>query len=162
MILKCSTMPKALKGNNNHYIIRIISLLLGLLFIYSAIHKISDFTLFREQLLTSPILEPIWPIPAFLLPLTELAAGSLLAVPKYRLIGLYLSLWLLMTFIVYLNFITVINVAIPCSCGGALESLTLKQHIGLNILCMSIACYGIVLEKLKRKVEINNSKYHTL
>lgn len=128
-------------------IAEIISFLFIILFLYTGISKLMDYTLFKEQISTSPILQPVAASLAWLLPLTELAVCLALFIPKYRLQGLYSSLVLMVLFTVYILFILSFNNKLPCSCGGVIELLSWKAHILFNVVFIALAIIGILQKK---------------
>jgi len=133
-------------------IVEIISVLLLSLFLYAAIAKMMDYTLFREQLAVSPILHLFAGFIAWALPAVELAVVVLLMVPRWRLKGLYLSLGLLLAFIGYIVAMMAISDKLPCSCGGLLEQLSWKGHIVFNAIFSVLAIIAIHVEKLRSSV----------
>ena len=128
-------------------IVEIISLFLLSLFLYAAISKVMDYTLFKEQLSDSPIMKPIAGLVAWLLPTVEFAVVLLLIVPRWRLKGLYASLGLLIVFTIYIVSMLAFSDHLPCSCGGLLEQLSWKQHVFFNAACIALAYTAIRLEK---------------
>jgi uncharacterized membrane protein YphA (DoxX/SURF4 family) len=99
-------------------IIEIITVLNIILFLYTGIAKLMDYSLFKEQLAASPILEPIAKPVALLLPWIEFAIVLLLVIPRWRLKGLYSSLALMIVFTVYIIALFSFSKEMPCSCGG--------------------------------------------
>jgi len=128
-------------------IVEIISLFLLSLFLYAAISKIMDYTLFKEQLSDSPIMKPIAGLVAWSLPTVEFIVVLLLLVPRWRLRGLYASLGLLIVFTIYIVSMLAFSDHLPCSCGGLLEQLSWKQHVIFNAACIALAYTAIRLEK---------------
>ncbi len=128
-------------------IVEIISVLMLSLFLYAAITKIMDYGLFRGQLVVSPILKPIGGFIAWSLPAVEILVVVLLIVPRWRLKGLWLSLGLLVAFIIYIMAMMAISDHLPCSCGGLLEQLSWKGHIIFNSIFALMAAVAISMEK---------------
>ena len=128
-------------------VIELISLLFIVLFLYTGISKLMDYSIFKEQIATSPLLAPISRIIAVLLPWVEFLVVSALALPRYRTAGLYASLVLMITFTCYIIGILIFNKNLPCSCGGVVEQLSWKGHLVFNsvFICMSLT--GITLSK---------------
>jgi uncharacterized membrane protein YphA (DoxX/SURF4 family) len=134
-------------------IIEVILVLLIILFLYTGISKMTEFTIFKEQIATSPLLAPIAPYISFLLPFTEFLVVILLIIPTWRLKGLYASSVLMTVFTGYVVFILISNDRLPCSCGGIIELLSWKQHLVLNIGLILLSIVGIILETKIRKKE---------
>lgn len=128
-------------------IVEVICSLIMLLFVYAALSKFMDFEQFKVQLGQSPILFPFVTIIAWVVPVMELLISVLLVITKYRLLALYASLSLLVMFTTYILMITHFSDFIPCSCGGVLQNMSWNQHLVFNLVYISLAISGIVLEK---------------
>lgn len=138
-------------------IIEIISLLFVILFLYTGIAKLMDFFLFEEQLAESPILEPVAPIIAWGLPITEFIVSLLLFFPRYRLKGLYASFVLMVLFTAYVIVILSIDKELPCSCGGIMVELSWQGHLIFNGVSVGLALLAILLFKRLKRDEAANS-----
>lgn len=132
-------------------IIEIISLLTLSLFLYAGIAKVMDYTLFREQLAESPVLQPFAGFIAVALPIVEFGLVVLLIVPRWRLKGLYASVGILSVFIIYIIVMMLTSDHLPCSCGGLLEQLSWKGHIFFNGGFILLDAIAIRLEKSLKK-----------
>jgi uncharacterized membrane protein YphA (DoxX/SURF4 family) len=132
-------------------IIEIIVLLYVILFLYTGISKLIDYSIFKEQISTSPVLAPIAKPVAILLPWVEFLLVLLLIFPKWRLKGLYASLALMVLFTCYIAAILSFSDRLPCSCGGIIELLSWKQHLLLNSILILLSTLGIMLETQLRK-----------
>jgi hypothetical protein len=132
-------------------IIEIVMLLTLSLFLYSAISKVVDYTLFKEQLAESPVLKSFAGVIAVSLPIVEFAMVVLLLVPRWRLKGLYSSLIILSIFTIYIVIILLTSDKLPCSCGGLLEQLSWKGHIFFNGVFILLNAIAIRLEKRLKK-----------
>jgi hypothetical protein len=128
-------------------IVESITVLFTILFLYTAISKLQEYTIFKEQIATSPILAPFAGIIAVLLPLIELLVTLLLIIPKWRLKGLYTSSFLMIIFTIYIIAILALNKKLPCSCGGVIELLSWRGHIIFNIAFIILGILGIYLQK---------------
>lgn len=132
-------------------IVEIISLLFIILFLYTGISKLMEFDVFQEQLIDSPILEPVAPLVAWGLPITEFIVSIALFIPKYRLRGLYAAFILMILFTAYVGILLSISTELPCSCGGIMEALSWQAHLAVNIALIGLALTGIILaKKIKR------------
>lgn len=131
--------------------IEIIAALFMILFLYTGVSKLMEYSVFREQVAASPLLAPMAGYIAGGLPVAEFAVVLLLIFPRWRLGGLYASLGLMATFTIYIIAILTINKHIPCSCGGVVGQLSWGQHIVFNSVFIVLAIAGIVLEKRLRK-----------
>lgn len=131
---------------NRSLIIEIISALLIFLFMYTAISKILDYQNFRLQLGKSPFITRYAAVIAWLLPTIEIVVGLALALKRFRLIGLYLSLFLMTSFTAYIYVMLNYSYYIPCSCGGVLAMMNWDQHLWFNIFFVIISTVGIILK----------------
>jgi uncharacterized membrane protein YphA (DoxX/SURF4 family) len=136
---------------NKRLAVEIIAHLFIILFIYTGISKLMEFDVFQEQLNDSPILEPVAPLVAWGLPITEFIASIALFIPKYRLRGLYAAFILMILFSAYVGILLSISTELPCSCGGIMEALSWPAHLIVNIGLIGLALTGIILaKKIKR------------
>ena len=127
--------------------IEAISFISIILFLYTAINKLADYSTFREQIALSPILEPFSGVIAWMLPLIELATATLLFFPKWRLLGLYAACGLMLIFTIYISALFIVDDKLPCSCGGIIDLLSWKQHLILNIGLTILLAMGIKFQK---------------
>ncbi len=125
----------------------IIALLFVILFLYTGISKLMEYSLFKEQIATSPLIAPISGWIAFLLPAIEVIVSIILFMKSWRLMGFYISLILMVLFTLYILAILTFNKHIPCSCGGVIELLSWKGHIIFNSVFITLALMGIKLQK---------------
>lgn len=128
-------------------IIETIVVLYTILFLYTAIAKLMDYSIFKEQLAASPMLAPVSKIIAAGLPWTEMFVAVLLIVPRWRLKGLYASLFFMTAFTIYIAFTLAFSKHIPCSCGGIIAKMSWKQHLIFNIAFIGLAITGIILTR---------------
>lgn len=134
-------------------IIEIVTVLNIIIFLYTAIAKIMDYAVFKEQLAISPILGLVAQPIAILLPWVEFAVVLLLVIPRWRLKGLYVSFSLMTGFTVYILSMFLIDTKLPCNCGGIIELLSWKQHLLFNIASIFLNAVAIRLQqKEKRKL----------
>lgn len=139
-------MKNKLKAN----LIILISYLYIFLFVYAAISKILDFENFQTQIGQSPLLSAYASIISYLVIITEIVFSILLAIPKYRTIGLYLSVGLMTAFTTYIVLILNFSSFIPCSCGGVLEKLGWTEHLIFNLFFVVIGIIAILMNKLNK------------
>ena len=135
------------KMNKKILIADIISGILLLLFLYTALNKLGDHERFRFALERSPLLKTFAGFIAIALPIAELLVALLLFIPLTRLTGLYAAFFLILLFTVYLVYMIAFSPDLPCSCGGALSQLTWKQHIFFNLFFILLSLCGIFLYK---------------
>ena len=128
----------------------IISVLLILLFVYTGMSKLLEYSLLKNQIAQSPLIGAFASV-AWILPVAELIAAGLLTSINTRIYGLYASLLLLIVFTGYIGYMLAFAEHLPCSCGGVLKQLSWKQHIMFNLFFLLLALAGIVLER-KQKI----------
>ena len=143
-----------MKSKTKSILIETISLLLVVLFVYAAASKLMDFSNFQRQLGESPIIRGYANIVAWGIPTLEIIIAFLLVIPKFRLLGLYTSLLLLVMFTAYLFIILNFSDDIPCSCGGILNKMGWKAHIYFNLVFIAITAIGIKINSYKTKHSI--------
>ncbi|MDF2192626.1 MauE/DoxX family redox-associated membrane protein [Paraflavitalea sp. CAU 1676] len=128
-------------------IIEVIATLFMILFIYTAISKIMDFAIFKEQLSESPILHSFAVPVAIGIPALEILLTAGLLIPRWRLRAFYASTALMVAFTIYI--IVLMNVAehLPCSCGGVLAQLSWGEHIVFNSVYIVLGILAILLHR---------------
>ncbi|MEP7371737.1 MAG: MauE/DoxX family redox-associated membrane protein [Chitinophagaceae bacterium] len=128
-------------------IIETIVVAYTILFLYTAISKLMEYSVFKEQIAASPILAPVSKLIAAGLPWTEILVTVLLIVPRWRLKGLYASLILMTAFTIYIAATLAFSEHIPCSCGGIISEMSWTQHLLFNTVFIGLAITGIILTK---------------
>jgi uncharacterized membrane protein YphA (DoxX/SURF4 family) len=144
-------------------IVDIISVLFIILFLYTGISKLMEYSVFKEQIAESPILQPVAPFIAWALPLTEFLVSILLIVPRWRLKGLYASLLLMIAFTLYIGAVMTFNKELPCSCGGIISELSWNGHLVFNSVFILLGFIGVRLERQIRhaiKADMNKIYAH--
>jgi uncharacterized membrane protein YphA (DoxX/SURF4 family) len=144
-------------------IIEIITVLNIILFLYTGIAKIMDYSVFKEQLADSPILSWAATPVAVLLPVLEFLIVLMLVIPRWRLKGLYASFILMIAFTAYITAMFIVAPEMPCSCGGIIELLSWQGHLIFNSVLVLLNGLAIYLQrkekKLSRKDWISGSGY---
>jgi len=130
-----------------HKLTEIIASLFILLFIYTAISKLSDQTTFRLALHKSPVIGAYARLVAWALPATEIIIAVLLFIPSTRVIGLYASFIIMMIFTIYIGAMIFFDPTLPCSCGGVLRQMSWRQHLIFNSVSTLLAASGIWASK---------------
>ncbi|MFD2888991.1 MauE/DoxX family redox-associated membrane protein [Chitinophaga cymbidii] len=129
-------------------IVEIIVFLFIVMFLYASVSKLSHYQTSYLQMLNQPFPDQLagfmtWAVPAF-----EILICIGLAFTQTRKLALYTATGLMTIFtgyVVYLWFF--FKGAIPCSCGGAISSLTWFQHIYFNSFFVIIGVIGILLHR---------------
>jgi len=117
-----------------------------ILWIYTGLNKAIDFENMKLQLGRSPFISSYATIIAYTLPIAELITALLLVIRKTRLIGLYLSLFLMTSFTEYVYFMLKYSYDLPCSCGGVLEKLSWEDHLIFNFIFTVICLAAIIID----------------
>jgi len=138
-------------------LVEIISMLFVILFLYTGISKLLEFDVFQEQLAESPLLEPVAPIVAWGLPITEFILCLLLFFPRYRLQGLYATFTLMVLFTGYIILLLTSDKELPCSCGGIVEALSWKGHLIFNSTLILLSFSAIRMQKRMNHVSDRHS-----
>lgn len=133
----------------------IISLLFIFLFVYAGLSKLMDVEKFRIEIGQSPLLTKMASFIAWFIPLSEIAVTVLLAIPRFRMIGLLASFGLMVLFSSYIVAILGFSENIPCSCGGVLASLGWTEHLIFNGVFVVLAAAGILFSSPKEDQEIH-------
>jgi uncharacterized membrane protein YphA (DoxX/SURF4 family) len=121
----------------------IISLVVVILFLYTGISKLMDYDIAKEQIALTPLLAPVAPEIAIILPVIEIASAILLFLPRTRRYGLWISLGLMVLFTGYVLFLLNRSGQVSCACGGVLEQLSPQQHLLFNTSCILLILLGI-------------------
>lgn len=134
-------------------IVDVIAILFIALFVYTGASKFLDFEYYKLTIEQAAILKPFAGILRWAVPITEILIAVMLLTKKYRLLGLYGSLALMLAFTFYVGGILQFNKELPCSCGGIIDKLNWPQHLVFNIIFTILAFIAIRLEKGSRNAE---------
>ncbi|TCC88645.1 hypothetical protein EZ428_18585 [Pedobacter frigiditerrae] len=128
-----------------------------LLFVYAATSKLLDYQQSLLQLSKSPITTDYAALLVWLVPVTELIIAALLLIQRTQTLALYACLGLMSLFTTYIIAILNFSEIIPCSCGGALQSLSWKQHLIFNLAFIALAILSIFIKPNPNKSGEPNS-----
>lgn len=128
---------------NNKLIVEVIRYLLILLYVYTCYHKIVDDDVFEETLSKSQLISEYKNLLLYLIPLSEIIV-ILLLLPNKFLKGLYCSLFLLISFTIYLIAVNNFSLYNGCSCGGIFNTMPYWLHVSVNLFFIVINIYAIV------------------
>jgi putative oxidoreductase len=129
------------------WIIEMLSGLVALLFLYTALSKLVDLRHFVRAINNQPFDNRYTPVLVILLPAAEILAGVLLLVPRLRLAGFALSAILMLAFTGYVALVTFhFYERVPCACAGAFDQLTWLQHLIFNALFLLGSLTGLFLQ----------------
>ncbi len=116
-----------------------------LVFLYTAVNKLSNVEAFSMGLKEVPLLKQHSEPVAWAIPIAELSIVLLLFLPATRLWGLFASLTALLFFTGYLLYMIAYAPHLPCSCGGVLNSLGWKEHVLLNLFLLLLNTGALLL-----------------
>ncbi|MER3374563.1 MAG: MauE/DoxX family redox-associated membrane protein [Allomuricauda sp.] len=136
-------------------LIALVSLLLTILFVYTAVSKLNHLDLFQWRLERMPYISSYASLISWGVPFLELVIAGLLWFPRYRIMALYASFFLLGCFTLYITLVLKFSDSIPCSCGGVISALGWRDHILLNISFMFFALLGILWSKKQYNIQSN-------
>jgi hypothetical protein len=133
----------------------IASVILILLFAYTAFSKTADHIVFKNALYMSiPGHRKGASIIAWLIPIAEHIVAVLLSFQQTRLSGLYSSLLLLLIFTCYPGFMILLKRNLPCHCGGMISTMSWPQHVLFNLFFIAINIAGIICYKRRVPAKI--------
>ncbi|MFY0255406.1 MauE/DoxX family redox-associated membrane protein [Chitinophaga sp. 30R24] len=131
-----------------------------ILFVYTPTSKLLKVQEYILAMKAQPLLPWFQQFLIYAVPTSEYLVVILLAIPKYRKIGLNLSLVLLILFTGYISLIQLNYYGrIPCSCGGVIRSMNWYEHLIFNVFFIFINILSIWLNKQIHKVENVNQSY---
>lgn len=134
------------RQNHRESVVRIISTLLLVLFVYAAITKIRDYEIFKVRLDQSPMLQGMGDWWAVIIPVALLSVAVLLLFERTRKIGLKYALGLMVAFTIYIGVVLLFfSEFLPCSCNGVFEFFNWKQHLWFNLFFTALAGLGVFL-----------------
>ncbi|AZA49502.1 tellurium resistance protein TerC [Chryseobacterium carnipullorum] len=125
--------------------VEIVSYFFILLFCYASISKIMDFENFQVQIAQSPIFSSVAGLISYGVLIVELLVCILLIFERSRMIGLYASFFLMVSFTIYIYVILNYSDNVPCSCGGILEQMGWRTHLIFNVVTVILSSAAIVL-----------------
>ena len=134
-------------------LVTLFSLLLTLLFVYTAVSKLIELDTFQWRMERMPYIAPYASFLSWAVPFLELIIAGLLWLPRYQIMALYASFVLLGCFTLYIVLVLKFSDSVPCSCGGAISALGWTDHILLNVSFMVLALLGILWSKKHDHIE---------
>ncbi len=133
----------------NRILVKTISVLFIVLFVYAATSKLLDYETFTVQLSQSPLLSAYVSIIAWAVPGMEIIIAILLMTPRFRTVAFYAAFLLMVMFTAYIFIVLNFSDFIPCSCGGVLEKLSWSQHFIFNLVFILLAAFAILIGQKK-------------
>lgn len=132
---------------SHHYAIEGIAILFMALFGLTAVDKLIHFERFYTELGKSPFLAPYALVVAWATPIIELAVTLMLGINRWRLLGLYISVFLMSLFSAYIYLLLNYSYYTPCLCSAALENLSWEEHLVFNLAFLALAIIGVLLKE---------------
>jgi hypothetical protein len=132
---------------NKSTLVEMIVILYTSMFLYTAISKLSDYTMTREQMALMPLMTPVAYIVVWLLPATEIAITLLIFFTPTRRTGLYTATILMILFELYIIYMMLFYPHLPCSCGGFLTELSWPGHLIFNGVFILLGMLAIRMGK---------------
>lgn len=145
----------------------LLSILLILLFSYTASSKFLDMNLFVQQMRLAPLplMKSIAPLMGWLVPITESIIVITLAIGIYHLQtqikALYAAVILLCVFEVYIAAMLIYGSHLPCTCGGIISSMGWNVHLffnGIFIICGGATIFYLKKTPSKKNLMIKEPK----
>jgi uncharacterized membrane protein YphA (DoxX/SURF4 family) len=111
---------------------------------YAGASKLLDYERFRIELGKSPLLAGIAEWVGWALPAGEILLSTLLVIPRFQTLALFMAFSLMVMFTAYL--ITILNFSfyVPCTCGGILQGMSWKTHIQFNLVILLLTMTAIL------------------
>lgn len=100
---------------------------------------------FSKQLERMPYIGWMHGFIAVVLPILMLAIAVLLAIPKLKLYGLYLSAGLLICFALYIPSVLLFSDFVPCTCAGIRINLAWNAHLWITVVSLILNTLAIWL-----------------
>jgi putative oxidoreductase len=129
---------------------------LVVLYIYTPATKIMKFEDFKLAIGAQPLVPALKTCLIYTLPTVQVLVLILLIISKYRKLGLYASLFLLLVFTGYIILIKLNYYGtVPCSCAGVLGYLDWTQHLYFNGVFILVNIAALFLHR-----HIHHKEFH--
>ena len=124
--------------------------LLILLWSYAVFVKLEDWPLYTRQMQEQPFSPAIKSTLIFAIPILE-GIAALLLILKFRHLGLWISLLLLLGFTLYVVLVLArFFPSVPCSCGGMISRMGWKSHLWFNLVFIFLIVHSFWFEVKKK------------
>lgn len=121
--------------------------LLIVLWIYAGTSKLLNYEQTKTEMMHQIFDASFSGVLAWLVPVTELVAGLLIAVPLTAKYGLLLSVCLLSVFTIYiLGGLLHYYETMPCSCGGVIRHMNWTQHFLFNLFFLTLNGIALIIQ----------------
>lgn len=133
--------------------IQLIASALILLFLITAISKLTDFGLFKGQMYKQALPHEFATFLIWTLPGIEMLVSGLLFFERTRWYGLLASAFLMVLFTGYVALVLLGFFShVPCACGGVIKELGWKMHLVFNIFFLLLSFLGIYMVHRGRRI----------
>src|SRR5690349_18587018 len=133
-----------------------VAALFVLLFTYTGIDKLRDYSRFAKSMLHSSIIAPFARPLAAVVPGLELFTAVLLIIPVSRRLGLWMAAAIILVFTLYIGYMLATASTLPCTCAGIFEQMTWRQHLLFNFCFLALAVTSLLVNH-KNIIMINRS-----
>ena len=139
--------------------ITITVMLTILLFMYTAVSKLLQQSVFVFQMRRAPLplMQTLAPIIGWAVPIIELMLVALLFINRTRLLGMVCSLILMVSFEVYITGMKIMEmqtgVRLPCTCGGIISNMGWTAHLLFNAVFIILLGLSIYYDRKLKKPE---------
>lgn len=146
------------RGSKEAFITFTVMLTL-LLFMYTSVSKLLEYDKFVFQMRRAPqpLMQTWAPVIGWAVPAIELLLVPLLFVGRSRFWGLIGSLILMVSFEIYIIWMTIMEVQtgikLPCTCGGIISSMGWTAHLLFNAVFIFLLGLSVYYERQKRKLK---------
>lgn len=132
----------------SQWLCELIVLLLALLFLYTAFSKLVDMRHWIRAIHNQVFPKAFNPFLVVLVPLVEIVLGIALLRPKWRKFGFTGSIILLTGFSIYIT-LGILHAfkRVPCGCAGVFQAMTWPTHLVFNLVFLSLAIIGLILNR---------------
>jgi putative oxidoreductase len=115
----------------------VTSVMLVLLFTYTALDKLSNISIFEYGLKAQVFHSAMIPALKWGIPLAELLIVILLLVPPLNRTGIVAGTFLMLGFTVYILLVlSTVFSKVPCACAGVFRTITWHQQLALNLIVL--------------------------
>jgi putative oxidoreductase len=134
------------------HILNVISALLIVLFVYTAVSKLLEFEQFKIQMYNQTLSHEVATMLIWTLPGIEILTALLLLSERTRLFGFYLSGFLMLLFTGYVALVLLNYFGrVPCSCGGVIKALGWRMHLVFNSFFLLLTVLAIIIIYRERR-----------
>lgn len=135
-----------------------VCLIIILLFVYTGLSKFAEFSEFKAAVGKSPMLTSFSTFIVYFIPSLEIATGVLLAMPRWRLVGLYISYALMLMFTLYIYLMIYHSDYRGCTCGGIIQRMSWDDHLYFNAILTLLILVALLLEIKRVDSSSSNEK----